>query len=98
MKNSNKQSSSKVRNLSNPSSIAKSPMLHSVENHREAAAHNLEAASHHMEAARQFEAGNAKKAAQSAMLANGYHAIAGQFMTDDAKHHAQTLQQSNHSL
>ncbi len=67
-----------------------------IENHKQAAAHHLEAAKHHMEAARNHEAGNHKKAAHSTVLAFGHHAIAGDFLSDDAKHHAQTLKQTNY--
>jgi hypothetical protein len=62
-----------------------------IENHKNAAAHHMEAAKHHLDAVKHYEAGNSEKAAQSALLAHGNHAIAGEFLTDDAKHHAQTL-------
>ncbi len=67
-----------------------------AENHKQAAFHNKEAAKHHLEAAKHFEAGNHEKAAYSVLLANGHHAIAGQFISDDAKHHAQSLKHTNY--
>ena len=70
----------------------------SIENHKEAAAHHIEAAKHHMDAVKHFEAGNSEKAAHSILLAHGHHAIAGEFISDDAKHHAQKLKKTNHNL
>ena len=67
-----------------------------IENHKKAAAHHMEAAKHHLEAAKHYEAGNHEKAAHSTILAFGHHAIAGEFLNDDAKHHAQTLKQTNY--
>jgi hypothetical protein len=67
-----------------------------IENHRKAAAHHMEAAKYHLEAVKYYEAGLSEKAAHSALLAHGHHAIAGEFLTDDAKHHAQTLKQTNY--
>jgi hypothetical protein len=62
-----------------------------IENHKLAAAHLMEAANHHLDAAKHYEAGNHEKAAYSKLLALGHHTIAGEFLSDDAKHHAQTL-------
>ena len=67
-----------------------------IENHRHAAAHHQEAAHHHLEAAKHHEAGNHEKAHESAHLAYGHSLIAGDFLNDDAKHHAQTLKQTNY--
>ena len=67
-----------------------------IENHKQAAAHNMEAAKYHLEAVKHYEAGNHKKAARSTVLAYGHHAIAGDFLNDDAKHHAQALKQTNY--
>ena len=67
-----------------------------IDNHKEAAAHHIEAAKHHMEAAKHYEAGNYEKAAHNTVLASGHHAIAGQFLTDDAKHHAQSQKETNY--
>jgi hypothetical protein len=68
-----------------------------IENHQQAAAHHTEAAKHHLEAAKSYGEGNIEKAAHSAMLAWGHHAIAGEFINDDAKHHAQMLKRTNYS-
>ena len=62
-----------------------------IENHKLAAAHHMEAAKHHLDAAKHQEAGNHEKAAYSKLLALGHHTIAGEFLSDDAKHHAQVL-------
>jgi hypothetical protein len=67
-----------------------------IENHKKAAAHHMEAAKLHLEAAKHYEAGNSEKAAHFAHLAHGHFAIAGDFLTDNAKHHAQTLKQTNY--
>ena len=69
-----------------------------VENHKKAAEHLMEAAKHHLDAAKHHEAGNHKRAAQSTVLAYGHHAIAGDFLTDDAKRHAQTLKVTNYHV
>jgi len=66
-----------------------------VDNHKKAAAHHMEAAKNLLEAAKHYQAGQSEKAAQFALLAHGHHAIAGQFLTDDAKHHAQQLKLTN---
>jgi hypothetical protein len=67
-----------------------------IDNHRKASAHHTEAAKHHLEAAKFYAEGNSEKAAHSAMLAWGHHAIAGEFINDDAKHHAQNLKRTNY--
>jgi hypothetical protein len=67
-----------------------------IDNHQQAAAHHAEAAKHHLDAAKFYAEGNSEKAAHSAMLAWGHHAIAGEFINDDAKHHAQLLKQTNY--
>jgi hypothetical protein len=67
-----------------------------IDNHQQAAAHHTEAAKHHLEAAKAYAEGNPEKAAHSAMLAWGHHAIAGEFINDDAKHHAQMLKRTNY--
>ena len=67
-----------------------------IDNHQQAAAHHTEAAKHHLEAAKAYAEGNTEKGAHSAMLAWGHHAIAGEFITDDAKHHAQMLKRTNY--
>jgi hypothetical protein len=67
-----------------------------IDNHQQAAAHHTEAAKHHLEAAKAYAEGNVEKAAHSAMLAWGHHAIAGEFINDDAKHHAQMLKRTNY--
>lgn len=77
--------------------VNKNPVnIKARENHQQAAAHHTEAAKHHLDAAKWYEAGNLEKASHSAMLAYGHHAIAGEFMSDDAKHHAQMLKQTNY--
>jgi hypothetical protein len=67
-----------------------------IENHQQAAAHHTKAARHHLDAAKFYAEGAAEKAAHSAMLAWGHHAIAGEFINDDAKHHAQMLKRTNY--
>ena len=67
-----------------------------IENHLQASAHHTEAAKHHLHAAAFYAESNLEKAAHSAMLALGHHAIAGEFISDDAKHHAQMLKQTNY--
>ncbi len=67
-----------------------------IENHRQAASHHQEAAQHHLEAAKYHEAGDHGKAHESAHLAYGHLVIAGEFLSDDAKHHAQSLKQTNY--
>ena len=67
-----------------------------IENHKHAAAHHMAAAKHHMDAAKYYEAGNKEKAALSTVLAYGHNAIAGEFVNDDAKNHAQVLKRTNY--
>jgi|GEM_PF-2434105 hypothetical protein len=67
-----------------------------IANHTQAATHHTEAARHHLDAAKFYAEGNSEKAAHSAMLAWGHHAIAGEFISDDAKHHAQMLKRTNY--
>jgi len=67
-----------------------------IENHKNAAAHHMEAAKHHIEAAKNHEAGEHEKAAHNTMLAYGHSAIAGGFLSDDAKLHAQALKQTKY--
>ncbi len=67
-----------------------------IENQKQAAAHHAEAAKHNMDAVKHYEAGDREKAARSTLFAHGHHAIAGQFLNDDAKHHAQTLKETNY--
>ena len=67
-----------------------------IDNHQQAAVHHTEAAKHHLEAAKFYAEGNTEKAAHSAMLAWGHHAIAGEFINDDAKHNAQLLKRTNY--
>jgi hypothetical protein len=67
-----------------------------IENHKQAAAHHIEAAKHHFEAARYHEAGDHEKAAHNTILAYGHSAIAGNFLNDDAKHHAQALKETKY--
>lgn len=67
-----------------------------IENQRHAALHNGEAAKHHLQAAKYYEQGNREMAAHSSMIALGHHAIAGEFLNDDAKHHAQLLKETNY--
>lgn len=67
-----------------------------IENHMQAAYHHLEAAKHHREAAKHYEGSHFEKGARSTLLALGHHAIAGEFLNDDAKHHAQTLKETHY--
>jgi hypothetical protein len=68
-----------------------------LENHKQAAKHHMEAAKYHLEAMTHYKAGNYAQAAHSTLLAHGHHTIAGEFLTDDAKHHAQALKQTNYA-
>jgi hypothetical protein len=81
--------------ISQPAAIKKA-VKKTIENHKLAAAHHLEAAKHHEDAAKHYEEGNYEKAAHSTLLANGHNAIAGEFVSDDAKHHAQVLKRTNY--
>jgi hypothetical protein len=96
MKNKKKETAKETKNSEpKPIAITKSDKK-TIDNHKQAAAHHMEAAKHHMEAAQHYEAGNYEKAAHSTVLASGHHAIAGEFLSDDAKHHAQTLKETNY--
>ncbi len=80
----------------NPSQASSEALKKTIENHEQAAAHHTEAAKHNLDAVKHYQAGDREKAAHSSLLAHGHHAIAGQFLNDDAKHHAQTLKQTNY--
>ena len=77
-------------------SISEDARAKNIENHRQAAAHHIEAAKHHLEAAKQRQAGDHDIAAHNTILAYGHSAIAGDFLSDDAKHHAQALKQTRY--
>jgi len=77
-------------------SISQDANAKNIENHKQAAAHHIEAAKHHLEAAKNHEAGNHEKAAHNTVLAYGHSAIAGGFLNDDAKHHAQALKETKY--
>jgi hypothetical protein len=85
------QTNKNVNNMSQKAHYKKT-----IENHQQAAAHHTEAAKHHLDAAKAYAEDNPEKAAHSAMLAWGHHAIAGEFINDDAKHHAQMLKRTNY--
>jgi hypothetical protein len=85
-----------VKNKNIEMAVNKKGDKKTIENHKQAAAHNIEAAKHHMEAAKHYEAGNYEKAAHNTVLAYGHHAIAGEFLSDDAKHHAQAQKETNY--
>ena len=76
--------------------ISRNANAKNIENHKQAAAHHIEAAKHHLEAAKNHEAGHHEKAAHNTILAYGHSAIAGGFLNDDAKHHAQALKQTKY--
>jgi len=67
-----------------------------IEAHKSAAAHHIEAAKHHLDAVKHHENGNHDRAAQSTVFACGHHAIAGEYLSDDAKHHSQTLKETKY--
>ena len=96
LKNKKTDKKSEVTVKDGPSAEYRKAFKKTIENHKQAAAHHMEAAKHHMEAAKQYEEGNYEKAAHNVMLAHGHHAIAGEFLNDDAKHHAQTLKATNY--
>jgi hypothetical protein len=75
--------------------LAKKVLKNTIENYKKAASHQLESSNFMLEAVRHYEAGNLEKAAHNALLAHGHHAIAGSFLTDEAKHHAQAQKRSN---
>jgi len=49
----------------------------------------------HVDSAKYYEAVNKENAAVSKVLAYGHNAIAGEFVSDDAKHHSQILKRTN---
>jgi hypothetical protein len=67
-----------------------------IDCHIKAAAHSMEAAKHNLDAARYHEEGKHDKAAESTVLAYGHHAIAGDYLSDNAKHHAQKLKETKY--
>ena len=67
-----------------------------IDGHKQAAAHHIEAAKHHLEAAKNHEKGDHGKAAHNTMLAYGHAAIAGGFLSDDAKQHSQALKETKY--
>ena len=71
---------------------------HIIDSYKQAAAHHLEAAHHLFDAAKHQEDGSREKASYSKLLALGHHTIAGEFMSDDAKHHAQVLKQTGYHV
>ena len=96
MKKNKEKKSEKAKKAATTATIPNAAGKITAENHKQAALHNQEAAKYHLEAAKHFEAGEHEKAAYSALLAHGHHTIAGQFISDDAKHHAQSLKQTNY--
>ena len=76
--------------------VTKEANAKNIEGHKQAAAQHTDAAKHHLEAAKNHEMGNHEKAAQNTILAYGHAAIAGEFLSDDAKHHAQELKQTKY--
>lgn len=96
MKNSKIKVAAKAKAPSVKATADKKAFKKNVENHKKAAAHLMKAAEYHLQAAKYYEAGNSEKAAHSSLLAHGHRAIAGDFLTDDAKHHAQALKQTNY--
>jgi hypothetical protein len=96
MKNKKKEVPVTSGDSINKDSLSKIDYQTTIENHKQAASHHTAAAMHHLEAAKYYEEGNREKAAHSSMIAFGHHAIAGEFLNDDAKHHAQELKQTNY--
>ena len=80
----------------NKGQISQDANAKNIENHKQAAANHIEAAKHHLEAAKNHEAGDHGKAAHNTVLAYGHSAIAGGFLKDDAKHHAQALKETKY--
>jgi hypothetical protein len=95
MKKTKEKKLSKVKNEAHIADAATDAAKVTAELHRQAAEHHKEAAMHHLEAAKHYDAGNHEKGAYNALLAHGHFLIAGQFISDDAKHHAQQLRQTN---
>ncbi len=67
-----------------------------IKSHQLAAAHFMAAAKQHLAAAKNYEDGNINEAVHSTVIASGHDAIAGEFVSDAAKHHAQELKQTLH--
>ena len=67
-----------------------------IDDHRQAAAHHIEAARHHIEAAENHEKEDHDKAAHHTVVALGHSEIAGRFVSDNAKRHAQALKETKH--
>jgi hypothetical protein len=74
----------------------KAANANNIEQHKQAAANHIEAAKHHLEAAKNHAAGYHEQAAHNTILAYGHSAIAGEFLNDDAKHHAQALKETKY--
>ncbi len=96
MKKQKEIKSKKIKESAGLSDSSKKANKITIENHKSAAAHHEAAAKYHLEAAKQYEAGDQGKAAYYSILAHGHHAIAGEFLSDDAKHHAQELKEINY--
>ena len=91
MANKNEENKGQTNEHNSQSANAKN-----IDNHKQAAAHHNEAAKHHLQAAKYLEAGDPEKAAHNTVQAYGHSAIAGEFVSDDAKHHAQELKQTKY--
>ena len=98
MKNKNDTAKPRVTGIAAALTENKAADQKAIDNHLQAAEHHAAAAKHHNDAAAFYKAGNTEKAAHSAMLAYGHHTIAGEFISDDAKHHAQVLNQTNYGF
>ena len=64
--------------------------------HKQAAMHHIEAAKNNLAAIVHHQKGEYEKAAHHTLLALGHSEIAGGFLNDDAKHHAQALKQTRY--
>ena len=91
MKNKKAEVKKAIKKTSGVNEINKSDLKITLENHKKAADHHMQAANYHLEAAKNHEDGHHEKAAQNTVLAYGHHAIAGEYQSDDAKHHSQVL-------
>lgn len=96
MKNDQTEKTQSEMLKTNLDSAIKAETAKNIEDHRKAAAHHMQAAKHSLEAANYHETGDHEKAAQNTLLAYGHAAIAGGFLNDDAKHHAQELKETNY--
>jgi len=96
MTNKKSATPGKIKAATSQSPADKKDNEKTIENHKQAAFHHVEAAKHHLDAAKHYELGNKEKAAHSTVLAYGHNAIAGEFVSDDAKHHAQVLKRTNY--